>query len=129
MTTFAESCNDREMQRPRSDKLETAQSPQDMHEILCRLMAVGVSSAFRKSLIRIVRAFAAATSIRVAPKEESYEISRPALSLRLPGHPGAPDSIWKRRKGPPTPTLSAIRLWGRSARGHCRKFPLDLLFA
>ena len=30
MTTFAEACNDREMQRPRSDKLETAQLLQNL---------------------------------------------------------------------------------------------------
>ena len=51
MTTFAASCNDREMQRPRSDKLETAQLLQILHKILCRFMAVVVSSAFWKSLI------------------------------------------------------------------------------
>ena len=47
MRSFAESCNDREMQRPRSDKLETAQSLQNMHEILRRFVAVVVSSASR----------------------------------------------------------------------------------
>ena len=51
MTTFAASCNDREMQRPRSDKFETAQLLQILHKILCRVMAVVVSSAFWKSLI------------------------------------------------------------------------------
>ena len=51
MTTFAESCNDREMQGPWSDKLETADWQQNVHEILRRFMAVVVSSAFRKSLI------------------------------------------------------------------------------
>ena len=50
MTTFAASCNDREMQRPRSDKFETAQLLQILHKILCRFMAVVVSSAFWKSL-------------------------------------------------------------------------------
>ena len=50
MTTFAASCNDREMQRPRSDKLETAQLLQILRKILCRFMAVVVSSAFWKSL-------------------------------------------------------------------------------
>ena len=42
MTTFAESCNDRDMQRPWSDKLETAQSLQNMHEfcIASAFMAV-----------------------------------------------------------------------------------------
>ena len=50
MTTFAESCNDREMQRPRSDKLETAQLLQILRRILRRFMAVVVSSAFWKSL-------------------------------------------------------------------------------
>ena len=50
MTTFAASCNDREMQRPRSDKFETAQLLQDLRKILCRFMAVVVSSAFWKSL-------------------------------------------------------------------------------
>ena len=51
MTTFAASCNDREMQRPRSDKFETAQLLQILRKILCRFMAVVVSSAFWKSLI------------------------------------------------------------------------------
>ena len=51
MTTFAASCNDREMQRPRSDKFETAQLLQISCKILCRFMAVVVSSAFWKSLI------------------------------------------------------------------------------
>ena len=46
MTTLVESCNDRETQRPWSDKLETAQSLQILHEILRRFMAVVVSSAF-----------------------------------------------------------------------------------
>ena len=50
MTTFAASCNDREMQRPRSDKFETAQLLQILRKILCRFMAVVVSSAFWKSL-------------------------------------------------------------------------------
>ena len=50
MTTFAASCNDREMQRTRSDKLETAQLLQILRKILCRFMAVVVSSAFWKSL-------------------------------------------------------------------------------
>ena len=50
MTTFAASCNDREMQRPRSDKFETAQLLQFLRKILCRFMAVVVSSAFWKSL-------------------------------------------------------------------------------
>ena len=50
MTTFAESCNDREMQRPWNDKSEAAQSLQNVHEILRHFMAVVVSSAFRKSL-------------------------------------------------------------------------------
>ena len=50
MTTFAESCNDREMQRPWNDELETAQLLQNVHEILRRFMAVVVSIAFRKSL-------------------------------------------------------------------------------
>ena len=53
MTTFAESCNDREMQRPRSDKLETAQSLQLLYEILRRFMAVVISSASRKSLKKL----------------------------------------------------------------------------
>ena len=52
MTTFAQSCSDRQMQRPRSEKLETAQLLQNVHEILRRFMAVVVSSAFRKSLIK-----------------------------------------------------------------------------
>ena len=51
MTTFAASCNDRKMQRPRSDKLETAQLLPILRKILCRFMAVVVSSAFWKSLI------------------------------------------------------------------------------
>ena len=46
MTTFAESCNDRDMQRPRSDKLETAQLLQNLCKMLRRFMAVVVSSAF-----------------------------------------------------------------------------------
>ena len=50
MTTFAASCNDREMQRPRGDKFETAQLLQILRKILCRFMAVVVSSAFWKSL-------------------------------------------------------------------------------
>ena len=50
MTTSAESCNDREMQRPWNDKSETQQLPLELHEILRRFMAVVVSSAFRKSL-------------------------------------------------------------------------------
>ena len=52
MTTFAASCNDHEMQRPRSDKFETAQLLQILRKILCRFMAVVVSSAFWKSLIK-----------------------------------------------------------------------------
>ena len=50
MTTFAESCNARHMQRLWSDKLDTAQSMQNVHDMLRRFMAVVVSSAFRKSL-------------------------------------------------------------------------------
>ena len=50
VTTFAESCNDRETQRPWSDKLETAQLLQNVYEMSRRFMAVVVSSAFRKSL-------------------------------------------------------------------------------
>ena len=50
LTTFVESCNDRQMQRPRSDKLDTAQSLQNVREIWHRFMAVAVFSAFRKSL-------------------------------------------------------------------------------
>ena len=53
MTTSAESCNDREMQRLRSDKLETAQLLQILRKILGRFMAVVVSSAFWKSLTYI----------------------------------------------------------------------------
>ena len=62
MTTFAASCNDREMQRPRSDKLETAQLLQNLRKILCRFMAVVVSSAFWKSLSGLLR--------RVKPRED-----------------------------------------------------------
>ena len=50
MTTFAESCNDREMQWPWNDKLETAQLRQNMRQILRSFVAVVVSSAFWKSL-------------------------------------------------------------------------------
>ena len=50
MTTLAESCNDREMQRPRNDKLETAQLRENLRQILRRFVAVVVSSAFWKSL-------------------------------------------------------------------------------
>ena len=50
MTTFAESCNDRKTQRPRSDKLETAQLLHILRQILRRFMVVVVSSAFWKSL-------------------------------------------------------------------------------
>ena len=57
MTTFAESCNDREMQRPRSDKLETAQLLQILRKVLRRFMAVFVSSAFCKSLRNMSRIF------------------------------------------------------------------------
>ena len=46
MTTFAESCNDREMPRPRNDKLESAQLLQNLRQILRRFVAVVVSSAF-----------------------------------------------------------------------------------
>ena len=53
MTTFAASCNDCEMQRPRSDKFETAQLLQILRKILCRFMAVVVSSAFWKSLMHL----------------------------------------------------------------------------
>ena len=49
MTTFAETCNNREMQRPRSDTLEPAQLLQILRKILRRFMAVVVSSAFWKS--------------------------------------------------------------------------------
>ena len=65
MTTFAASCNDSEMQRPRSDKLETAQLLQILRKILCRFMAVVVSSAFWKSL-----------KIRSAANIESTKASR-----------------------------------------------------
>ena len=44
MTTFAESCNDREMQRPWNDKLETAHLLQLLRQMLRRFVAVVVSS-------------------------------------------------------------------------------------
>ena len=50
MTTFPESWNDREMQRPWNDKLEAAQLLQNLRKSLNRFMAVVVSSAFWKSL-------------------------------------------------------------------------------
>ena len=50
MTTFAESGNDREMQRPWNDKLEAAQLLQILRQILRRFVAVVVSSALWKSL-------------------------------------------------------------------------------
>ena len=46
----AGSCSNREMQRPCNDKSEAQQSLPKVHEILCRFVAVVVSSAFRKSL-------------------------------------------------------------------------------
>ena len=52
MTTFAESCNNPEMQRPWNDKLEIAPLRQNLRRILRRFVAVVVSSAFWKSLIR-----------------------------------------------------------------------------
>ena len=51
MTTFAKSCNEREMQRPWNDKLETAQLRQNLRQISRRFVVVVVSSAFWKSLI------------------------------------------------------------------------------
>ena len=51
MTTFAESRNDREMQRPWNDKPEAQHSLPKVYEILHRFVAVVVLSAFRKSLM------------------------------------------------------------------------------
>ena len=64
MTTFAASCNDRKMQRPRSDKFETAQLLQILRKILCRFMAVVVSSAFWKSL-KILKNYRRGIGVRV----------------------------------------------------------------
>ena len=85
MTTFAASCNDREMQRPRSDKFETAQLLQILRKILCRFMAVVVSSAFWKSLIITCERFARiASNLRFAILAPLKRDSQQRGSVREP---------------------------------------------
>ena len=100
MTTSAESCNDREMQQPWNDKSEAQQSPPELHEILHRLMAVVVSSAFRKSLSyaffsarksgKFLRKFRAISLLnytetleKILPKKSSEE-GAPKLQIYVP---------------------------------------------
>ena len=52
MTTFAESCNNRE-RNDRKVKSQTLKSPPELHAILRCFLAVVVSSAIRKSLMHI----------------------------------------------------------------------------
>ena len=112
MTTFAASCNDREMQRPRSDKFETAQLLQILRKILCCFMAVVVSSAFWKSLRNSIFGMASHdlsnTKTRILgatpgaiPGIDGNAHERPSFS------PAFSERVFKNWCGPPPPRARA----------------------
>ena len=76
------SCNNRKTQRPWSDKLETAQSLQNVHEILRCFMAVVVStwSAFWKSLGNGSHE----SNLRIDSRESTHLTSAPSVTKALP---------------------------------------------
>ena len=109
MTTSAESCNDHEMQRPWNDKLETAQSLQNVHEILRRFMAVVISSAFRKSLMKVCVDRASKLYMREHRKKAKRRSDEPSSSSSLSLHRFVVAKTPRRINPPSTFAIKALR--------------------